>query len=142
MSTDILCNLGAGAVSFGMSRSEVRRVLGEPTKEFVRSRYSPCVEWDYQTLGMNVIFDRLGACAGVMLTPSSEPRLEGIALLDTGAAAAWGAIRRLDPGARVEDGSLTSTRLGVSIYAPDVKEEPTEPASSVLVFRPDYFELS
>ena len=139
---DVHPNQGAGAVAFGMSMNEVRRALGNPTKEFVRSQYSPCVEWDYQGLGVNVIFDRRGACAGVMLTPPSDPRLDSIPLLGIGAAAAWAAVRRLDPGAREEDGSLTSTLLGVSIYAPDVAEETKEPGQSVLVFRSDYVELS
>lgn len=138
---DILPNRGVGLVSLGMSTSEVRRVLGGPSREFVRSQYSPCVEWDYQGRGLNVIFDRRGSCAGVLLTPPSNPTLDGNRLLGVGAAAAWETVRRLDPSARVEDGSLTSARLGVSIYAPDVDEEPAAPAYSVLVFRHDYFEL-
>ena len=141
MHTDIFPNRGAGGIGFGMSKPEVRRVAGEPTREFVRSQYSPCVEWDYQSVGVNVIFDRSGLCAGIMFTRPSDPRLEGLSLLGTGAAKAWSAIRRLDPGAKVEDGSLTSTRLGVSVYAPDLEDEPKEPAYSVLVFRSDYFDL-
>jgi hypothetical protein len=141
MHTEIFPNRGAGALTFGMSKSDVRRVLGEPNKEFVRSQYSACVEWDYQSLGINVIFDRSGACAGVMFTRPSDPRLDGFSLLGTGAAKAWSAVRRRDAGAKVEDGSLTSTRLGVSVNAPDVEDAPKEPAYSVLVFRSDYFDL-
>ena len=141
MHADILPNRGAGTLAFGMSKSEVRRALGDPSKEFVRSQYSPCVEWDYQSLGINVIFDRSGTCAGIMFVRPSDPRLDGFSLLGTGAARAWIAIRRLDASAKVEDGSLTSTRLGVSVYAPDAEDEPKEPAHSVLVFRSDYFDL-
>lgn len=141
MSTEIVPNRGAGKISFGMTKAAVQAALGVPDREFVRSQFSPCVEWDYTRRGINVIFDRRASCAAVMLTPPTDARLGAVRLLSIPARDAWAALRALDPGARVEDGSLTSMRLGISIYAPEADEEPTDPAFSVLVLRSDYFDL-
>jgi hypothetical protein len=67
--------------------------------------------------------------------------LGGVCLLSVGGAEAWEILRRLDPQAIEDDNnSLISTKLCVSIFAPHIEEDATEPATNVMVFRPDYMD--
>jgi hypothetical protein len=133
-----------GPVAFGMTKDAVRSALGPPNQEFVRNpQFAPgWTEWLYD--GIDVCFDPRGTCAAVGVSSPSEARLGGIALLEVSGTAAWAELRRLDPSAVVDAGSLISRRLGIAIHAPDVGsecEEPDEPALDVLAFRPDYYDL-
>ena len=133
---------GVGEIGLGMSRDAVILLLGRPDRELVRSRYSWAVEWMYDDMGIDLALDRAGTCAGIGLTPPSNPSLRGVRLLEVSAEEAWGQMLRLDPSAVAEGANLTSHALGVSIYAPAIlDDEPGEPAESVLVFREDYFDL-
>jgi hypothetical protein len=139
--TGIWPNSGAGSVTFKMSKDDVRAVLGTPDREFLRSQFTTCVEWDYEARGINVVFDTDHKCVGICLIPPSDPVLKGRHLLHMGASAAMTLLRGFDPDAVLDDGGFTSKKLGVSIYAPDADDEPDEPAYSVLVFRADYFDV-
>jgi len=140
MSTKVIPGVSAGQVALSMSREEVRAVLGAPDHEDDKRPWSADVEWVYTTKGTTAIFDRTGICVAVVLGRRSDPVLSGIRLLGVAASVAWQLLRRLDPGAIAEDNSLRSPKLGVSIHAPDIVDEPSEPAESVLVYRSDYYD--
>lgn len=142
MDFEILPTKGVGQIALSMTNAQVRSVLGSPDEEFVRSPATSYVEWIYDALGVIVIFDRQGRCAAIMLSRPCDAILQGTSLLHVGGSIAWTALRRLDSTAFVDEGSLTSRKLGVSVYAPDVEEEPNEPPQSVLVFRSDYFTVT
>jgi len=117
-------------------------MLGRPDRVFRRSPDVPYHEWDYSSLGVNVIFDGHARCVALLFTSPSDPLLNGVDLLRVGASAAWQSLRSLDPGAALEEESLTSRALGLSIYAPSMfDDEPAEPAHSVLVFLPGRYHV-
>ena len=139
--TLVVPGYGAGAIALNMSMADVAAVLGKPDHHDDKRPWSNDVEWVYTTSGITTIFDQSGVCVAVMLHSRSDPVLGGTRLLDVAASVAWNALRRLDADATVHDNNnLRSMKLGVSIYAPDIRDEPSEPATSVLVFRPDYYE--
>ena len=143
MILEVVPNARVGPVAFGMSKDAVRSALGRPSKEFVRNPKfaGGWTEWLYE--GLSVCFDPAGTCAAVGVSSPCEARLAGFSVLGVSGAAAWAELRRLDPSAVVDAGSLISRRLGVSIHAPDVEtecEEPDESALNVLAFRPDYYD--
>jgi hypothetical protein len=132
-------------LTYGMTKGEVRRALGPPQREFVRSpQFSGGrTEWIYGESELFVGFDPAGQCESVMLCPPGDARLEGVSLLRGSAAAAWTVLQRRDPSARIENECLTSLKVGMAIYGPDVGteyEERGEPALSVLAFRPGYYD--
>jgi hypothetical protein len=131
---------GIGPVTFGMTKRDVRTVLGPPEKEFVRNpEFAPdYVEWIYDDGRAFVTFDGTGACVEILLCPPADPRLMRVQLLGIAAADAWRELQRLDALAFVDEsgGCLTSKLYGVSVYAPEMGtefEEPGDPAWSVLV---------
>ena len=141
MQLNITPNVSVGDVVFGMSKVQVRAALGEPTREFFRGEPSEGPSWQYQGKGIIVSFDPRETCDAVQLGPPSDPVVQGFRPLSMPAAASLRALRQLDSSAALHNQSLISHRLGVSIYAPELAEHPDWPASSVLVFRPDYYQI-
>lgn len=131
---------GAGPLVLDMTKEQVQAVLGPPEKQLVRSPLADEVEWLYHARGVFVGFGPRGRCVQITLLRASHAALAGVGLLSVGALAAWQALRRLDPTATVDDESLVSRQLCVSIYAPHIDEDPTEPASNVMVFGPGYMD--
>jgi hypothetical protein len=138
MSIVILPGSGAGPVSLGMTKPGVQTALGKPDDEFVRSSFSRGVEWEYRARGIFIAFDQQGRCVSIAIHEEGEPILQGVSLLRIRASEAWAVLQRLDRKAIVDNNSLVSRRLGVSIFAPHIDEDPAEPADSVMVFRPDH----
>ncbi len=137
---DIIPFRGIGPLLFGMTKEDVRALLGSAEREFVRNpEFAPDrSEWIYDEGRGFVAFDGRGMCDEIMLCPPADPRLEGVQLLGIPAGDAWSELRRLDGSAFVDEtGCLTSRAYGVNVYAPDVGtefEEPGARAWSVLLF--------
>jgi hypothetical protein len=124
-----------------MTKAQVQAVLGPPEEELVRSQFSDYVEWLYHARGVFVGFDRRGLCGEITMLKKSAPRLGGVSLLHVGAREAWTLLRQLDAQSAEDDNhSLISMVLCISIYAPHIDEDPSEPATNVMVFRPDYMD--
>jgi len=141
MNAKIYPNRGVGEIHFGMSKDDILALLGSPDEEFIRNPDVGYVEFSYETKGAYVSFDKISKCNAILLFPASKPELEETSILEVSATTAWETIRKLDPAATVKNESLTSMKLGASVYAPDIEEEPDDPASSVLVFAPGYFDF-
>ena len=138
MSLPVLPRTGIGSVALNMTKDQVLTAMGKPDKEFYRSKFSNCLEWEWRSRGVFVAFDPQGLCIEVSAFGESDPVLEGVNLLRVEAAEAWSLLRRLDGGVYEDEHSLISKSLGVLIFAPHIEEDPVEPADMVTVFRPDY----
>ena len=126
----------------GMSTDEFTHLLGEPDEELVRSKFSNALEWIYDSLGVDLTFDRRGTCAAIGLTSPSDSVFRGVQLLRVPALVVWNLVRRLDSNACVDGENLTSQTLGLSVYAPSILDgQDKEAANSILVFRSDFFDL-
>lgn len=139
MELEIHPRQSVGGVFFGANPEAVSKVLGDKFTAFVRNPKVPYVEHAYDELGVYVSFDPKMTCNAVLVMRPSDALLNQRSLLAVPAQDAFAIIRLMDPNARLEDDSLTSVRLGISVYAPDIESEPEDPAKSVLVFREDYF---
>ncbi|MCP5528184.1 MAG: hypothetical protein H7A47_15435 [Verrucomicrobiales bacterium] len=128
-----------GGILFGASQEAVGRVLGDNFTVFVRNPNVPYKEHAYDELGVYVSFDRAMKCNAVLIMKPSDAVLNRKLLLALAAQEAFEVIRSLDSASELEGGSLTSARLGIAVYAPDIEAEPEDPPESVLVFRADYF---
>ena len=142
MRFDIHPGNGVGPLRFDMTKADVRSLLGEPKKEFVRSQISTGVEWIYGKSEVFVEFDQDGKCASITMCPPAGALLDGVDLLGVSGRAAFEALRRLDPGALMEYDALTSRSLGIAVDVSDVGTEREEEGNSpnyVLACRSGYF---
>lgn len=138
---------GIGPLSLGMTRDAVRAALPD---EPLRSRARVL---DYQGTGITMpardLFPRLrlraeyrdDVCVALEVAAPADARLHGVAVLAAPfrQVLAWLAAR--DPALDVADDGCTSRALGIGLYAPDWRADPSVTAQGAIVFVDGYYEL-
>lgn len=142
----IMPHVGAGALKFGMSRSDVEQALGVPQRRFRRSELA-LEEDQFAILGCTVHYDATGRCTAITYScdHSVDLEYEGYRLFSHSATAvrSWALAR--DPGMSVKDGFI-SILLGLAMWADWIDAdglsaaELNSPASSFMIFEPAYHE--
>ncbi len=122
-----------------MTSDDIRRTLSVEPKSFLRTpqEVTPCDF--FETYGAFCYYDASGRMEAVEFTGPAEVRLAEIKLLGMGFADAIAALVQLDPELDVETDGAIAFALGVSIYAPLAKNNPSAPIETVLVFRKGYY---
>jgi hypothetical protein len=132
---------GVGPVTFGMTRDEVRRAVGE-APDPVRA---PQNSEHFAKAGMLIHYDENGKVEAVGLTQNAAVSYNGYDLFAHSATE----VRQWARGQHVnldDENGFVSTVLGLSMSAPGIDEadldddERHDPAQSFLVFRSGYYE--
>lgn len=140
---------GVGAIRFGMSRAEVRRVLGcAPRVPKARVREAEDVD-RFDTPKLRVYY-RQGTVVAVEVSPPTTLEYDGFSLLTVSARAARAWARDASGGLDDEECGFYSKRLGLRMSADwiDVSDEelrecgddPERPAQAIMVFSPGYYD--
>ena len=131
---------GIGDIDFGMKPEEVRVRIRSDPKSFKRSPHSsfPC---DYfESEGSFFYYDADGRLEAAEFAAPAQPTIENFSLLGLGLDVATAILSRLDPGVEREGDGAIAYQLGISIYAPLAKDDPSAPVESVLAFRSGYYD--
>ncbi len=133
-------HLGAGEIAFGMTPNQVRALLGDPFESFKRSPLAefPCDH--FESLGIFVYYQAPGIVEALEYHQPASPTLDGISLLATPVARLISLATEKDPGATVEDDSVTCLAQGWGAWLPDAEDHPDRPAESIIVFRRGYYD--
>jgi hypothetical protein len=135
---------GVDSVAFGMTRSEVARVMGHAP---LRGRRGQRDESDYdffEQIGIFVYYDVADACRAIEFTQEAKVSYDGYELFAHPAHEVRTWARTRDESLDGKDG-FVSEALGLSMYAPSIDvpdlddDQRTEPAQSFLAFRPGYY---
>jgi hypothetical protein len=130
---------GAGNIEFGMPQEKVRELVGGKFRSFKRGSQDsiPC---DYF---MNICtffyYDSERRLEAVEFASPARPTIAGMELLGLGFDEACANLEFLDSQLEREVDGAIAYRLGVSIYSPLAKNNPTAPVESVVAFRPGYY---
>ena len=129
---------GVGLVMLGMTRDEVRKTLSSKVEAFSKAG-SEILTDAFDDLGVYVYYDSGYKCQAVELFSPAVPIFQGQHLLEKpfGHLEQW--FKSLDPQAKFEDVGIKSDAVGFGIYAPFGKEEPSQPAEAVIVFKQGYY---
>lgn len=135
---DIASYERVGPISFGMSRTDVRKQLGVPVETFMKTNDSAVPTDAFDELGIHVFYDAQDACEAVEFWRSG-PTFRGKKMLNERFAkiAAW--LEAIDPGAKPNASGLTSLAFGFGLYA-ESPEEPQSVIASVIVFKRGYYD--
>ena len=123
-----------------MTSEDVQRALGKVPKTFKRTPQAafPC---DYfQSEGTFCYYDSDGSLEAVEFGDPARPLLATLSLLGSPMNKALAALFQLDPTLAVGADGATSHHMGVSIFAPQLKDNGTASVESLLVFRRGYFD--
>jgi hypothetical protein len=140
MKFDVMSHKSVGPVSFGMTRSEVRKALASPVHSFMRNEDDEAKTDEFEKLGVYVEYDSKDRCIAVEVFSPGEPWFQGRNLLGEPYAKIRAWIQRQDKGVEIDEAGLVSRKLGIGFYA-DIK--PSDRAShpeSAIAFKPGYYD--
>lgn len=126
--------IGAGPLTFGLPRTDVRRILSSPYREFFKSADSPIPTDDFGASDLHVYYDVGSLCSGIEFWPGAELRLHERPVLELPARELLAWLSELDPATIYRDSLILSECLGISLYAPELEDEPDLPVESAYVF--------
>lgn len=131
---------GIGSIEFGMLSTKVRSLIGGEFKSFKRSPAAayPCDYFPH--IGVFAYYKGSGELEAIELALPAQPTLDGMNLFDIGFDAVKVLLKSKDTGLHIEIDGAISPALGISLYAPDAKENPATICESVLVFEKGYYD--
>ncbi len=146
MEFDIVPFIRVGPIHFGISRAEIRSLLGGRLEEFMKSRSSTEPTDDFRDLDLHVYYKN-DCCSAVEVFKASkqtllghiEPTLLGYAIVGRPYSEVLGWMENLDPNIECDGTGLLSRQYGVSIFAPSAEDEIYDPVEGVYVFMKGVF---
>jgi hypothetical protein len=131
---------GIGPIRLGMSRAEVRRLLGGAFRSFKKTPFDEVPADFFDDIGVHVYYRRGDVCEAVEVFPPSRPAFRDVPLLGRPFHELSEWFVSMDAGAEVDESGLTSNLLGIGLYAPAAARDVDEPAESVIVFERGYYD--
>lgn len=126
--------LGVGPIAFGMPRDRVRRILNAAYLEFFKPPGAKVPLDDFRALNLHVYYDEDALCSGMEFWPGSTLSVQGREVLRRPIPEVLSWLRALDPAIVVRDSLVLSHTLGLSLYVPDMDEEPDARVESAGTF--------
>jgi len=120
-----------GLVKFGMERKRVREILGD-FKEFKKTKYSINTTDDFADC--HVFYNKENLCEAIEIFKEAKVLIDGTDLFKLSYEDFKRLLLKYDSDLKITDDSITSKKIGVSVYAPDFNVE------SILVFSKEYFD--
>ena len=131
---------GIGPVRLGMSRQEIRTILGVPPDTFRQNQFADTDTDYFVSIGIMADFDAGERCNFITAVSEARPTFQNRPIVGVphDQCEAW--FRQLDPGLEVGDVGLISRKLGISLYTSSVKKCPSGPVECVHVFADGYYD--
>lgn len=136
MSFDIVAGKSVGAIRFGMSRTDVKKMMGNKPKEFTKNTFSKAKTDDFGAY--HAYYDESEMLEAVEFFDECQLVLDGIDLMQLTYKNLLDLMREKDENLQVGDLDFTSFEYGICSSAENAEE--LSPVTSILVFKPGYFD--
>lgn len=147
MKLEIIPYIGAGPISLGMTREEIRNVVDgeyeafdpdEVVAEFTGQNFY----YDYfAQYGLKIEYDEKNKKMMAMnIFPPSQPELFGEELLGRPFNVVRDWLRTLDQDLTMDSTGLTSMKLGIGLFVEDLDEGEDAPVDGVFIFAKGYYD--
>ena len=131
---------GVGQIRFGMTRAEVRSLLGEPSAIFYKGLNTETSTDAYDNIGVHICYHPSGYCEALEFFEPAQLVLEKKYLFELSFANFRDWLALQDHDLEIDEEGFTCFKYGISIYAPRWQIEPNLPAEGILVFQDrDYY---
>jgi hypothetical protein len=139
---------GVGPIRLGMTQQEIRAILGEPEKTFLRPPNSKYPTDFYIRLGLQITYKDPGVCNAIHTTNGEvKPVFQCQLLTDQPYSELKSWFQKIDEKIEEDSDGLTSYKHGIALYAPkhtwepeDGLDEDTDMVEGVLVFERGYYD--
>jgi hypothetical protein len=140
MNLEIDPYVGVGPIRFGMTRDEVRRIVGRPVKPFLKGPSSVIPTDAFDDVGLHVYYKEGDLCEAVEMFLAADPTFKGQRLIERpfDQLLAW--LQTMDDHLDQDDTGLTSYKLGIGLYAPSCEERPSDSVEAVIAFEKGYYD--
>lgn len=135
-----------GPIVFGMSRGEVRIILGgepvsfEKEQNYAGSGIDRCAFDYFRESGIKIEYTDDERCSSVEVGLAANPVFQDWELLGHPFEEIRAWFRSLDSDLRSDESGFTSLKFGIGVYAPHSEERPGEPGELVIVFEKGYYD--
>lgn len=109
-----------GDICFGMSRSQVREIMGE-YKEFKKSRFSKNTVDDFNEC--HIYYDSNNLCQAIELYGEYRIKIKENSILPNNFTDICRVLEALDKNLEIEYDTCTSIKYSIGVYAPGGKVE-------------------
>jgi hypothetical protein len=125
---------------FGMDTSQIRQVLGAPSKTFKKAPTSVYPTDAFDNLGVHVFYKEPGVCEAIEMFSPAQPTFQNRQLLGQPFNQLRDWLRSLDSEVEIDKVGLTSYQFGFGLYAPFAGDEPDGIVEAVIVFERGYYD--
>lgn len=140
MDLDIISNAGAGPIRFGMTRDDVRQTIGQPYQSFLKTPTSNLLTDAFVSNSVQVFYKKPGLCEAIEVSAPSQANMNGTGLVGLPYTAAKAFLQALDSNLEEDEAGAISYAVGVAVYAPSHKKQPSLPVEAVLIFEQGYYD--
>ena len=119
--------VGFDNVKFGMDRSEVRALLGEPTREFKKSKFSKMTTDDYSAY--HIFYDKDNKFEAVEFFDKAEIKIDDNVVFPI----SLNALKEMNYNFTSDGDGYISVDYSIGVYAPNGNPE------SILFAKKDYY---
>lgn len=127
-------------VSFGATLDKVRKAIGVEFTSFNRSSTARHPADYFSTIGLFAYYSDEGLLEAFEFAVPAEVFFEGLDLLTLSLEKVVQFLTLNDPKVEIEKDGAVSRALGISVYAPKIKENKTTPIESVMLFPSGYLD--
>lgn len=124
-----------GQIRFGMTREEVRSLLGEPSATFYKGLNTESPTDAYDHVGVHVYYAHpSGYCEALEFFEPAQLLLAEKPLFQLSFVQLKEWLSSQDSELEIDDEGLTCFKYGLGLYAPEWKEDANLPVQGILVF--------
>ena len=135
---EIMPNLGAGPILFGMEEQEIHKILGNQFEKIKKSM-SDGIETDMYEWCF-IYYKKPGVCQAIEFFEPAVPLLNGEKLFGRPYSEVKEILIKLDDQVQLDEDGLTSYKLGIGIYAPSSGSNSAAPIEGVIIFGNGYYD--
>lgn len=137
---DISSYLGAGPLTFGMTREEVRAAMHEKPRSYLKSATSEFPTDTFVSGTVHAYYRAPGVLQAIEFYGPANPTFSGVSLVGKPFAEVQAWFESLDHALLLNPAGFTSKELGIGVYAPSAYKDPTDPVESVIAFEKGYYD--
>jgi len=130
--------VGAGCITFGMTRDSVRKYFDNKFREFKKTPCSETLTDDFELC--HVYYQIQGTCEAVEFFGEAEVVFNDKKIIGRAYSEIKDMFQKIDELLDINDAGFTSFKYGIGVFAPFALDEPNEPIESVIVFEKDYYD--
>ena len=136
---DVKTYVGLGELKFGMTKEEIRNILGGEVKE-IKKALSDKTTDVFVGQGIHVYYNQLGKCEAIECGKGGIIKFKEKEIIGKPFKNIEKMFRELDDILEISDTGFVSYKLGIGVYVPTLKKSKSELIQGVIIFERGYYD--